>query len=388
MAGKKKVIMYCPKWYPSIGGMETNIRNQIFNSDNFNYTILTNGFGKYPANERLCQNASVIRIPPNETDYSITKNRNHKIAFPLRLAHDLIRIKNVNKLLEKESCDILHVHYPYIPHTIFKSSQLMKKAIFKKSMAIKNNSAQILTLHGLLSSTSKSKLVREYEMAVLERYDTIICVDKNLKEFVLSNFPSKNIHYIPNSIDTSMFCYKTMEQGQKLRVGFIGRLESSRGIELLTALAGNLPEYVDLSIIGSGSKIMLKKFKEKEKTSRYKFFTNIPNDRIPAYLHNIDILFNPVVPDGISRITMEAMACGRPVIMLEAPNRGPVISGKTGFLVKPNIESILATLNSIYADRAILDEYSRNCRNEIEANYSNEVIIPQIETLYNSTIAI
>ncbi|MCK5346974.1 MAG: glycosyltransferase family 4 protein, partial [Candidatus Heimdallarchaeota archaeon] len=202
-----------------------------------------------------------------------------------------------------------------------------------------------------------------------------------------------NIWYVPNCVDVDRFNHTSISTDHKLKIGFVGRLEKSRGTSYLFDVIKNLPPNVEMYVLGAGNKMAIERFEGKIDTSKIHFEKNIPYEEMHKFYRKIDILFNPAGGSdpsgsyGISRASLESMSSGRPVIMLGEKERYPIIHGKTGYLVKPELKEILALLGHINDSRDELEEIAINGRIIIEKEFSNKVIIPKIEKIYEDILA-
>jgi glycosyltransferase involved in cell wall biosynthesis len=107
---------------------------------------------------------------------------------------------------------------------------------------------------------------------------------------------------------------------------------------------------------------------------------------MPQIFNKFQVLLNPVLVEGISRVTLEAMSCGRVVIMLDYGNRYPVINAKTGFLIKNNLKDLIETLKYLYDNPKEIQKISLQSRQIVETEFSSKIIVPQIELLYSKVI--
>ncbi len=383
----KKILIYSPRWFPSIGGMEMHVKTLV-DSSKLNFEIITSAASGYPLEESVNDRTKLTRFMPFDKEVvSDSRSSLSKLSFPSRHKGDKKRLEDIQKYLDNAEYDILHNQYPNIPHTFAKLTIMKNKIIGHEFIDLKSKKPKLLTVHGLLSPQSDCQAIEDYEKKIISSYQNIICVDKKVEEFVRKLDPHKNIWNIPNSINTSKFSFKPKSANkEKLQVGFVGRLESSRGVELLEKLVESKPEYIDLHIIGSGNQIMVDKFIKKCTGANINFQKNIPNDELPSFLQSMDVLFNPVMVEGISRISLEAMSCGTPPIMLDKGDRKPVNHGETGYLVKPDIEPIKEQLINIQKSKEDLAKISKNARKAVEKEFSNDVIIPKIEAVYNKIL--
>jgi len=79
---------------------------------------------------------------------------------------------------------------------------------------------------------------------------------------------------------------------------------------------------------------------------RVSFLGTLPNDQMPSYLNAADLYVSTSLSDGTSTSLLEAMACGLPVIVSDAPaNLEWVTDGDNGFVVqRRNVEKIAARI--------------------------------------------
>jgi len=245
---------------------------------------------------------------------------------------------------------------------------------------------KILTVHGLSCLMTDDPLIKEQELTFINQFENIICVDQRLYEFFKDNLEQKRIWLVPNSIDTKKFKFTPLSHDKNLRVGFIGRLEKSRGISLLYDFIDNLPSYAEVHVLGAGNSIAIKKFQSRVDVTKIHFETNISYEDVHAFYRKFDVLLNPVIAEGISRVTLEAMSSGRPVIMLDKGNRYPVINKETGYLINDDIEELLNLLRYIHENEDELKAVAKNARVIVEKEYDNSVIIPKIGDIYGDII--
>ena len=391
----KLIFQYYERFYPMSGGIETCINSIIENIPKYKFEVLTNAIPDYPLREQHWENALIHRFLPYNHNFTPYNKIVSKLSFPYRIGCDWVRFHRKCAYLKKTKFDILHVHGACPEGNFLRLNLLLKPLTFTKLMDFSFVSQpKILTLHGLLSALTDDpkvkKVMKKYEVFAIDQFDNIICVDKNIYSYVQEHIEEssqdKNIWYIPNSVDTTKFSFVPPSNEEKLKVGFIGRLESSRGIELLVKLTKNLPDCIELYVVGSGNQIAIEKFKSSVDISKIHFYTNIKNEDIPEFIHRVNVLFNPVLAEGISRISLESMSCGRPPIMLDMGDRYPVVNRKTGYLIQNDLNELLRLLEYLYENREELRKVGGNARKLVVSEFDNEVIIPRIKTIYDKLI--
>jgi glycosyltransferase involved in cell wall biosynthesis len=383
----KKIVQFFARYRNGFGGMETHITELVKNLS-YEFEIISDAIPGYPLIEQYSKNVTIRRFKPY--NYGLTPSKSiktKKILFPYRVLTDIVRIKNKHKYLKKVNYALVHFHDPGVGGALIKSSYMLKSAKIIEILTDYSYVApKILTVHGLSCLMTDDPLIKEQELTFINQFENIICVDQRLYEFLKDNLEDKRVWHVPNSIDTKRFKFTPLSIDKNLRVGFIGRLEKSRGLSLLYDFIDNLPSYIDFYVLGAGNSIAIKKFQSRVDVTKIHFETNINYEDVHTFYRKFDVLFNPVIAEGISRVTLEAMSSGRPVIMLDKGNRYPVINKKTGYLIKDDIEELLNLLRYIHENEDELKAVAKNARVIVEKEYDNSVIIPKIGDIYGDII--
>jgi glycosyltransferase involved in cell wall biosynthesis len=147
-----------------------------------------------------------------------------------------------------------------------------------------------------------------------------------------------------------------------LRLGFLGRIEAAKGIELLLAALRPLKADFRLHIGGTGNTELVDRLKSRYADSRFEWLGRVESD---DFYDRIDVLMVPSLwnePFGL--VIGEAYSHGIPVI---AARRGGipeiVHDGITGVLFDPTRPSELAdTVIRLAADRSVLAAMSATIR--------------------------
>lgn len=382
-----KIIQWYDTFNYELGGAPTSILALAEGMKDVESEVIVNAVRNFPLIQKHSENVSIRSFLPYEVFYS-TK----LFLLPYKLLLEYIRFKNKKEYLENTKYDILNVNGPTVNWRFIEFDKVLHKPFLQKITNFKFvNKPKLLTLRGMPSDLTNNPIDIYNEKRMIEMFDNIICVDKNIYYSVMKHIKSKNLKknvwFIPNFVDTSIFKYTIPSHNEKLKILFIGRLDPSRGLDLVYRLIKNLPNYVELYIIGSAISDKLEKFKRFiAGRENIKFYPNIPNRLIPKYIERCDVVLNPVKIEGISRVSLESLSCGRPVIMLNIGDRYPTIHGKTGYLIKEDINELLSLLEYINNNKNELEELGKNGRNIIEKEYSKEAIIPRIKKVYENIL--
>lgn len=380
----KTIVQYNPRFYPCVGGGETYVSNLITNIKEYNFEIVTNSLPGLPTEEYFSEKILVKRfIPYDRSLYSFDNHLLRKFSFPWRFFTDILRLRMKNEYLKRSTCNLIHFHGIGFCNNLLKVDTKINYMLFSKLINFNGiNIPKIITIHNLFSSLNHCPVLETYEKFIIDQFDTIICVDKNIemyvKDYLHSSNQNKNVYFIPNSVDVLKFSYSKPEPKEKLHIGFVGRFEYSRGIGLLQLLVKSLPDFCELHITSNQI--------EGINNPNVHFHGVLSENEVPDFIKNVDLIFNPVLVEGISRITLESMSCGRPVIMLDKGDRYPVINEKTGYLIKEDLQELLFLLENIYNNKSYLTNLGYNSRKVIENEFSNDVLVPKIMGIYSDLI--
>jgi glycosyltransferase involved in cell wall biosynthesis len=253
--------------------------------------------------------------------------------LPLSLGgyFNLASVWKLRKLVRREAIDVIHVHH-------FKAAFL---AVWVK-----------ILLGGKIKVVLTRHLVRKGKTNFLYRFlyqhiDNLIFVSDLAKRKFLSSHPAINLEKIKvifNSIYTDEWATDLPRRTADNRfvVGFCGRLEKEKGVEvLLEAIALCKSKNTVFRIAGSGSL-------ETEIKQKAQQFENLQlvgfQENIPKFIAQTDIGVTPtVIEEGFGLVNLEFMAQGKPVITTQNGAQPEYIThNENGLLIEPNNPEQLA----------------------------------------------
>jgi glycosyltransferase involved in cell wall biosynthesis len=163
---------------------------------------------------------------------------------------------------------------------------------------------------------------------------------------------------IPNAIDVAAFAIDR-PPSDSFRVGFVGRLDPVKRIDVLLAAMKRLPTNFTLDIFGDGV--------EREKLEalagpRVVFHGRI--DRPQTALSAIDLLVLPSEAEGFGLVLIEAMAAGVPVVASDAPGIRDVVTHERDGLLVPvgDAEALSRAIERIATDATLRGQLIVNGR--------------------------
>jgi glycosyltransferase involved in cell wall biosynthesis len=237
--------------------------------------------------------------------------------------------------------------------------------------------------------------------------DAIVCPSHALSNWIKDNWGVRkvDISVIPNLIDDNLFSTGSIGNGKKVEVVYVGRLEEKKGVfDFAEAVAPLLDVYQNLVVrfigldiavdeIISENKVMASEYilgKVSGDARRRVFFSgHIPVTCIIEYWRNA---LCAVVPsrmlESFSYTTVEAMACGCPVIASRRGGPAEIITeGHDGVLFEPgNVVELRAAIDKLIGNEKLRQSLSLNARRTVVDQYGVSVVTKSITDHYQQVI--
>lgn len=179
---------------------------------------------------------------------------------------------------------------------------------------------------------------------------------------------------IPLGVDTAHFTPPTSPPAGPFTVGFVGRLEPHKGVELLLELLARIDCRLLLVGDGSSRAAIERSARARGLASRVELAGWVSHAELPRQLHRMHVLVLPsvevvqrhVVPwigvtwrEQFGRVLCEAMACGVPVVGSEL-GEIPRVIGPAGATFAPgDLDGLVRALAPIRSDPAVAARLGR-----------------------------
>jgi glycosyltransferase involved in cell wall biosynthesis len=195
----------------------------------------------------------------------------------------------------------------------FVISNSWQSFLFPADLSIHHGTTAGYMRHAGISS-KKSALLAWMEKISARRAKTVVAVSANCKqelETLYGIIPEKII-VLNNFVDEHLFYPLESEKNDKIKILFSGRLEERKGLSALLELA---------RAVESTDQYQLKIAVNSDDNCR--LFENLKNTSISAgldinamreFYNSGDVFYFPTKYEGFSMATLEALACGVPVI--------------------------------------------------------------------------
>ena len=209
---------------------------------------------------------------------------------------------------------ILSIRLFFIPNKIVISNS-WHSFLFPADLSIHHGTMQGVQIF-TQSHSRKSGLIAKMEALSAKTAKKILAVSQNCKRELARYYfvnPDK-IAVLNNFVDESIFYPKQSNQAKtaRTRILFAGSLCKRKGLPHLIELAKRIENEQDFElIIASNDKPEAENFSGLAKT---RVISGLNLNDMPAFYNSGDILFFPTHYEGFSMSTLEALACGIPVV--------------------------------------------------------------------------
>lgn len=248
-------------------------------------------------------------------------------------------------------------------------------------------------------------LIKQFEQAALRRSNAIYAPTVDLIQrcdrlLGIGNIKSGVFGY---PLDLSLFSPSPQTQpSNHVRILFLGRLEQRKGIETIaSAFPKIFAQYpqVRLTLVGrdtpnlagaSSARAYLKsQFASKNCAHAVEFMESVPLEQLPAIFHAHDVVWVPSLYDNFPLTCLEAMACGKAVVVSDAGGLPEMVKHEQTGLVfeRGNPDALVHQTIRLIHDFALRQRLGTNARLYCEQNFNDEAIYEKNMQLYQIAMA-
>jgi glycosyltransferase involved in cell wall biosynthesis len=163
----------------------------------------------------------------------------------------------------------------------------------------------------------------------------------------------------------------------ELRIGFLGRFDPKKNIELLIEAVGASPDAVTLWLAGDGPAVYRRELErlaqEEGAAPRVEWLGFIESDAKQSFLASIDLLAMPSDYESFGVAAAEALTAGVPVLVSPRTGVAKIVrSYRCGAVVPTDAERIRASVLGILENPDILEEWGSRAAAAAQREFSIE----------------
>ena len=226
-------------------------------------------------------------------------------------------------------------------------------------------------LHALAKSCIQNRVQLNGRNTLAKYVNDVVILNKSDVSFVKANYCS-NVHVIPHA-SFSYYVNSLAEDTQlKYKIGFIGRIEPYKGLDLLVDAFLKLDERFNLIIAGSG-KIDNSTLQKITSNNRIELINRyIKDDEFSVLLNKMDVVVLPYKRASQSGVIPLVFAHGKPVIVTNVGALEEQVPEGTGIVTKADVDSLVKSIFSLYNNPQLILEYGKMAKFYAETNLSWE----------------
>ncbi|EGV09019.1 glycosyltransferase, group 1 family protein [Parvimonas sp. oral taxon 393 str. F0440] len=285
----------------------------------------------------VCAMNSDDVIDVNFNDVEIIKFKSDELPFPVVgmsdvmpyesfLFSDLVGEK-LEKYIEVFKNKIIKIVEEFNPDIIFTNHLYIMTSI----VASLNLNCKIFAFcHGTdLRQLYKNDIHKDFIIANIPKLDGIFALSEKQKYEIekVFNFNKDKVYVIGGGYDTDFYYddkEKIYDRNSKIKLIYAGKFSRAKGvIYLLKAFEKIKDKYnVELILAGNGTGEECKEIIEfsKKLSDKVKLYGYMSKKEISDLFRSCDIFIMPSFYEGLSLVTIEAIACGLKVVMNELEN--------------------------------------------------------------------
>jgi glycosyltransferase involved in cell wall biosynthesis len=232
----------------------------------------------------------------------------------------------------------------------------------------------------------------------LAQADAVVAVSQHVAGRLAPIVPQERLHAIPNLVDLEEVERIAAHEPQTPLSGpfmlFVGKVEGNKGArELIAALGQVAPQVpanarLPLVVAGDGSLAAWARGELEAVGWPASFLRWAEHEEVLRLLKRTDLLLFPSRwAEPLSRVLLEACACGTPILAMATGGTPEIIEeGVSGALVPPDVEPFAARLLTLLEDETERRRLGTGARRVAEQRFAAPVVAGRLEELYRGLI--
>lgn len=225
------------------------------------------------------------------------------------------------------------------------------------------------------------------ERRVLRRANRVVAVSRFVADTATQTLINLPIQVIYNGIDTDRYRPGNRQRSadEPFRLLYVGGWKRPKGVDLLAPIMRELGNGFELRYTG-GTKA--ERDRQDWPDNMHDIGRLETDAAVIAAMQDADALLFPSRSEGFGLVAAEAMACGLPVIAVQASSIPEIVEdGVTGILCRQDDILMFANAARTLAhDGALFDQVARNARNLAAQKFSIDAMCTAYEKVYAACI--
>ena len=370
-----EIAQVAPYFWPHFGGVESHVlalAQQLNRNGEHHVTVYTANHDRLPQREKVF-GVDVVRMPQLANIFTTPIAP----SFKGRLKGHLMA----------SGADVVHIHWP--PPLTERFASAAARAAGLPSVVTYHCD---LELPSVLGRLAVSFYLRWMAPKALYRAAKVIATTSSYAATSRLIW-NVDVEVIPNAVDIQRF--RPDLDGSSIRqkhgltdepmILFTGRLVHHKGHETIISALALLPPPICLLIIGTGPTrpALEAQIRRLGLEARVIFAGTVTEEELPLYYAAADLCVLPSVArlEAFGIVGLEAMACGKPVILSDIPGVREVIEeGQQGYICAPlDPEAWASTIEKLIDYPVRARKLGERGRQRVLERFSWEMVARQVE---------
>lgn len=355
-----KRILFVVYELPPLGGGVARAAQQLLTQfaqqKDITIDVVTSALENEWSSEQFSSNCTVYKVPIGFKPLE----KYHRQTVANMILFTINSLVQVNRLLGKNSYDLAH----YFGYPSALPGWILKKRV-----------PYIISLRGVDVPGYNQKFGWYYKLfkpisrIVWRQAREVIVNSKQLAQLAKRTLPRK-YPVIPNGVDTQLFQpLPAKKKHQRFTITAGGTIMGpKKGLQyLVEGFAQFHVQYADsqLVLFGSGElEAELRAFVEQLGIAgAVKFTGMVTAEQLAQELPKCHVFCLPSLTEGMSNATLEALACGLPIVITPVGGSEELLAEETGILVpKKDPQALVSAFNRLYKQKPYYQKLSRSAR--------------------------
>ncbi len=213
---------------------------------------------------------------------------------------------------------------------------------------------------------------------------------KGIIDSIKRRFPDRRVYHLSNGVDTQRFpqalsnqdVSNAANQQEKFLVTYAGLHGLAQGLEQILESANVLrpDDNIVFHLIGDGpEKQKLVALARQQNLANVRFFAALSSDQIPRALSSSAVIIVPLKKDisgAVPSKLYEAMACGRPVILVAKGEAADIVrEHQVGIVVPPgDTDGLVKAILTLYANKDLREKLGEKGRQAAVQHFDRSTI--------------
>lgn len=282
--------------------------------------------------------------------------------------------------------DVIHVHSSWTFTTVV---GLLSAKIHRRVAVLSTHESltdfdreKSGALHGRIKQLLRWIYVRSFDVVV---------VSSALEQSDMRDRAGLRSIVVPHAVIGVSGGRHSSSNGDELRVGFLGRLDPKKNLELLVDALALLPEYVSLHVAGDGPSAyresLVSRAISRGVARRIRWLGFVEGEEKYQFLASIDVLAMPSAFECFGVAAVEALSAGVPVVV--SPRVGVadvVVNYRCGWVVAAAAPEIARALEELMRDSGRRHQLSENASLAAAREFSIETHGKRIKAGYERAL--